>query len=63
MRRSTRLVAIDDRAGLEAFAHEVRATARLDHPHVVTIYEVGEAHGMLYIVNLLVEGGNLEAVR
>jgi hypothetical protein len=41
------------------FRREARAVARLDHPHVVTIYEVGQAEGMLFIATRLVEGGTL----
>jgi len=31
--------------------------ARLSHPHIVTIYEIGETEGVLYIAVKLVEGG------
>jgi WD40 repeat protein len=41
------------------FRREARAVARLDHSHVVTIYEVGQAEGMLFIATRLVEGGTL----
>jgi hypothetical protein len=41
------------------FRREARAVAKLDHPHVLTIHEVGQAEGMLYIAMRLVEGGNL----
>jgi hypothetical protein len=41
------------------FRREARAVARLDHPHVVTIYEVGQAEGLLFIATRLVEGGTL----
>ncbi len=36
-----------------------RHEARLDHPHVVAIYEVGQAEGLLYIATRLVPGGTL----
>ena len=41
----------------ERFAREVRALARLSHPGVVPIYDLGEEEGRLYFVMELVEGG------
>ncbi len=41
----------------ERFAREIRALARLAHPGVVPIYDLGEEEGRLYFVMELVEGG------
>jgi serine/threonine protein kinase len=39
---------------------EARSAARLEHPNVVTVYEIDELGGAYYIAMELVEGGNLE---
>jgi serine/threonine protein kinase/WD40 repeat protein len=43
----------------ERFRLEAEAVARLQHPHVVQIFEVGEHQGMPFCALELVEGGNL----
>ena len=50
-----------DRAFRERFAREARIAATLEHPHVVTVYDAGEADGVLYLAMRLVEGGDLAA--
>lgn len=51
------------RAGLAAgevrLEREARALARLSHPHVVTIHEVGDHQGQIFIVMEYVPGENL----
>jgi serine/threonine protein kinase len=47
---------------LKRFQREARAAARLQHPNIVTIYEVGEVQGTHYIAMELVEGPDLGQV-
>jgi serine/threonine protein kinase len=41
------------------FQREARAAARLQHPNIVTIFELGEVEGALYIAMELLEGMDL----
>ena len=43
------------------FAREAQSAAGLHHPNVVTIYEFGEADGLLYFAMEVVEGPSLES--
>lgn len=40
--------------------HEARSAARLRHPNIVTIHEVGEENGVTYIVSDFIDGQNLQ---
>jgi serine/threonine protein kinase len=43
----------------QRFLREARAAARLTHPNVATVYDVGEADGRLYLAMELVDGRTL----
>ena len=55
-----------DRVGNEErrlrFLREARAAAAVTHPNIATIYEVGEAEGVVFIAMELVEGKSLRAL-
>ncbi|WP_240501328.1 serine/threonine-protein kinase, partial [Streptomyces neyagawaensis] len=50
----------DTRTRRERTLREARATARIDHPHVVRIYDVVDEGERLWIVMELVDGRSLE---
>jgi tetratricopeptide (TPR) repeat protein len=45
--------------GAERFLREIQTTAALNHPHILALYDSGEADGLLYYVMPLVEGESL----
>jgi serine/threonine-protein kinase len=45
--------------GPERFLREIETVARLRHPHILPLYDSGEADGFLYYVMPLVEGESL----
>lgn len=44
------------------FQREARAAARLDHPHVVPIHDVGEIDGRLFVTMRLITGIDLQSL-
>ncbi|MER6288436.1 protein kinase domain-containing protein [Streptomyces sviceus] len=51
---------VSQNAGLRrALENEARAVAAIDHPHIVPIYDVGEADGLLYIAMDYISGSDL----
>ena len=48
---------------LKRFQREARALSSLNHPNLVTIYEVGEANDLHFIAMELVEGKTLSSLR
>ena len=45
--------------GSERFLREIDMSARLQHPHIVPVYDSGDANGILYYVMPFVEGESL----
>lgn len=43
----------------ERFMREAKLAASVDHPHVVTVYDVGDEDGRLYLVMQWIDGTNL----
>src|SRR5262249_56154222 len=48
-----------DPAFAERFRREARALARLNHPHIVAVYDFGETDGFYYFLMEFVDGVNL----
>ncbi|HVO78769.1 MAG TPA: serine/threonine-protein kinase, partial [Candidatus Bathyarchaeia archaeon] len=50
-----------DQDRLQRFAQEARATAALNHPNILSIFDIGEDNGTTYVVSELLEGETLRA--
>jgi tRNA A-37 threonylcarbamoyl transferase component Bud32 len=46
----------------ERFQREAQALARLNHPNIVTVYEVGQTEGLFYFLMEFVDGANLRTL-
>ena len=42
--------------------HQVRAAAAIDHPHILPVYEAGDASGIVYVVMRYVRGGDARSL-
>ena len=47
--------------GAERFLHEIKTTANLQHPHILSLFDSGEAGGQVYYVMPYIEGESLRA--
>ncbi len=52
---------VQDRQYVSRFLQEARAVLALNHPNIVTVYDIGEADGIYYIASELIEGETLRA--
>ncbi len=43
--------------GAERFVQEITTTANLQHPHILPLFDSGEADGFLYYVMPFIDGG------
>lgn len=50
---------LQDQTFVERFAREVQVIARLQHPHILPVYDFGEENGLYYIVMAYMPGGTL----
>jgi Tol biopolymer transport system component len=54
------VAAVPDPNVRRRFAQEAQTTSALNHPHIVTVFDVGEHEGQPYIVSELIDDGTLD---
>ncbi len=59
-RVAVKLLRSDEPSAIERMLREARAQARVDHPNVARIYQVGELHGKPFISMQLIDGKPLD---
>jgi hypothetical protein len=52
----------EDEAFRQRFMRESRAAAGVDHPHIIPVFEAGEAGGVLFIAMRYVAGGDVRSL-
>src|SRR6185312_9945783 len=50
---------ITESLGRDRFLREIRLAARLNHPHILPLYDSGDADGFLYFVMPVMQGQTL----
>lgn len=58
--KELRPMLLQDKNWVQRFRREARTIARLDHQHIVPIFDVHDFNDRLFIIMRLVEGGSLE---
>lgn len=53
---------LKDADSVRRFLREARSSARLEHPHIVSVYDAGEIDGVYYIAMKLLEGRTLQDI-
>ena len=56
------LPGIAESVGAERFLREIETAARLQHPHIVPVFDSGNADGQLFFVMPMIEGESLRAL-
>ncbi len=60
--KELRSLLLTDTTWVKRFRREAKAVARLDHPHIVTVYDVGQVGDRHFLVMRLVNGTGLDEV-
>ena len=55
------LPAVSESLGAERFLREIETAARLQHPHIVPVFDSGNVAGQLFFVMPLIAGESLRA--